>query len=105
MLAVVGWLAGTTLAMCFGFFIAAFGVWDILVLCRASRLGWLPRSWNGTFSFSCPVCGMVPVLAPVFISLSFIVSCACLIVAECASGHGIRATLPRVGLLALGWTI
>ncbi len=104
MLAVVGWLAGTTLATRFGFFIAAFGVCDIWYYVGLYVWDGWPRILEWDILFLLPCLWYGPVLAPVLISLSFIVSCACLIAAERA-GHGIRATLPRVGLLALGWTI
>ncbi len=98
MLAVVGWLAGTTLATRFGFFIAAFGVWDIWYYVGLYVWDGWPKILEWDILFLLPCLWYGPVLAPVLISLSFIVSCACLIVAE-RSGHGIRATLPRVGLL------
>ncbi len=106
MLVAVGWLAGATLATRFGFFLAAFGIWDIWYYVGLYVwTGW-PGSileWDCLFlMMPCPWYG--PVLAPVLISLSFIVSCICLIVAERA-GQVIRATLPRVGLVTLGWVI
>ena len=90
MLVVVGWLAGTSPATRFGCFLAAFGIWDIWYYAGLYVwTGW-PGSlleWDCLFLMPCPWYG--PVLAPVLISLSFIVSCICLIVAERA-GQGIR---------------
>ncbi len=105
MLVAVGWLAGTSLATRFGFFIAAFGIWDVWYYVGLYVWAGWPTSlleWDCLFLLPCPWYG--PVLAPVLISLSFVVSCICLIVTERA-GQGIRPTLPRVGLLAIGWVI
>ena len=105
MLLIVGWLAGTNLATRFGFFLAAFGIWDIWYYVGLYAWAGWPRSileWDCLFLLPCPWYG--PVLAPVLISLSFIVSCICLIAAE-RKGQGVRASLPRVGLLTLGWAI
>jgi hypothetical protein len=105
MLATVGWLAGSSTSTRFGFFLSAFGVWDI---CYYIGLfiwtGW-PASlleWDCLFLLPCPWYG--PVLAPVLISLAFIVSCVRLIVAEHA-GHPVRVTPLRLALVALGWLI
>ena len=74
MLLAVGWLAGTTLATRFGFFVAAFGIWDIWYYVGLYLwTGW-PGSlleWDCLFLSPCPWYG--PVLAPVLISLSFLV--------------------------------
>lgn len=73
MLAVVGWLAGRSFRSRLGYFIVAFGVWDIFyyVFLRVI-VGW-PHSifdWDVLFLIPLPWWG--PVLSPVLISLMLI---------------------------------
>ena len=74
MLATVGWLAGRTGRSRFGYFVAAFGVWDIFYyLFLIPMTGW-PRSlldWDILFLIPLPWWG--PVLAPVMIAALMIV--------------------------------
>lgn len=69
MLATVGWLAGRTWRARFGYFVTAFGVWDIFYyLFLIPMTGW-PRSllnWDILFLIPLPWWG--PVLAPVMIA-------------------------------------
>ena len=104
MLAVVGWLAGTTLATRFGFFIAAFGVWDIWYYVGLYVWDGWPKILEWDILFLLPCLWYGPVLAPVLISLSFIVSCACLIVAERPATASVRPCRAWA-FYALGWTI
>ena len=64
MLIAVGWLAGTTLVTRFGFFVAAFGIWDVwYYIGLFAWAGW-PASimeWDCLFLLPCPWYG--PVLA------------------------------------------
>lgn len=105
MLAAVGWLAGSSAVSRFGYFIAAFGIWDI---CYYAGLYWAsgwPTSlleWDCLFLIPCPWYG--PVLAPVLISLLFIASCGLILRAE-RSGRPIRLSPARFALLAAGWAI
>jgi hypothetical protein len=79
MLLAVAWLAGRTWRARFGFFAAAFGVWDIFYyLFLVPMTGW-PHSlldWDILFLIPLPWWG--PVLAPVLIALLMIVGGAVL---------------------------
>jgi len=105
MLLAVGGLAGRNLVTRFGYFLAAFGVWDIWYY-AGLRIwsGWPPSlmTWDCLFLLPCPWYG--PVLAPVLISLTFIASCLVIIRGE-ETGRPLRATVARAGLLTLGWLI
>lgn len=74
MLAAVGWLAGRTGRSRFGYFVAAFGIWDIFYyVFLIPMTGW-PRSlldWDILFLIPLPWWG--PVLAPVMIAVLMIV--------------------------------
>ncbi len=74
MLFTVGWLAGRTGRSRFGYFVAAFGVWDIFYyVFLIPMTGW-PRSvldWDILFLIPLPWWG--PVLAPVMIAVLMIV--------------------------------
>jgi hypothetical protein len=105
MLAAVGWLAGRNLATRFGFFIAAFGVWDILYYVGLYLASGWPSSlleWDCLFLIPCPWYG--PVLAPVLISIEFVVSCVLVLISERA-GKPIAVTRGRFALLTIGWLI
>jgi hypothetical protein len=74
MLATVGWLAGCTWRSRFGYFVTAFGVWDIFYyLFLIPMTGW-PRSllnWDILFLIPLPWWG--PVLAPVMIAILMVI--------------------------------
>src|SRR5208283_1702927 len=74
MLVTVGWLAGTSWKSRLGFFMAAFGVWDIFYyLFLKIIVGW-PHSlfdWDVLFLIPLPWWG--PVLSPILISLISII--------------------------------
>lgn len=74
MLATVGWLAGRTGRSRIGYFVAAFGVWDIFYyLFLIPMTGW-PRSlFNWDILFLIPLPWWGPVLAPVMIAALMIV--------------------------------
>lgn len=105
MLGSVAWLAGKNTATRFGFFVAAFGVWDIWYYIGLYLWAGWPTSlleWDCLFLLPCPWYG--PVLAPVLVSVAFVVSCVLLIIGE-HSGRPVRVTFARVGLVLLGWAI
>src|SRR5262245_43389925 len=69
MLAIVGWLAGRTARSRVGYFLIAFGVWDIFYYVFLKVLTGWPRSlfdWDLLFLIPLPWWG--PVLAPVSIA-------------------------------------
>ncbi len=73
MLVAVGWLAGRTLRSRLGYFLIAFGVWDILYYVFLAPLSGWPRSlldWDILFLIPLPWWG--PVLAPVSIAVLMI---------------------------------
>lgn len=79
MLLTVGWLAGRTGRSRFGYFVAAFGVWDIFYYVFLIPLTGWPRSlldWDILFLIPLPWWG--PVLAPVMIAGLMIVGGAVL---------------------------
>lgn len=87
MLLAVGWLAGHTPRARFGYFVAAFGVWDIFyyVFLRIMT-GW-PHSlldWDILFLIPLPWWG--PVLAPVLIALLMIAGGALLTLNDARPG-------------------
>ncbi|MBI5388670.1 MAG: hypothetical protein HZA90_28750 [Verrucomicrobia bacterium] len=74
MLATVGWLAGRNFRARFGFFLIAFGVWDIFYYVFLKPLTGWPRSlldWDVLFLIPLPWWG--PVLAPMCIAFLMVV--------------------------------
>lgn len=73
MLVAVGWLAGRTPRSRFGYFLIAFGVWDIFYYVFLAPMSGWPRSildWDVLFLIPLPWWG--PVLAPVSIAVLMI---------------------------------
>jgi hypothetical protein len=87
MLLTVGWLAGASWRSRFGYFAAAFGVWDISYYVFLIPLtGWphSPLDWDILFLIPLPWWG--PVLAPVMIALLLIVGGAVLAANDARDG-------------------
>lgn len=103
MLLAVGWLAGRTWRARFGFFVAAFGAWDIFyyVFLRVMT-GW-PHSvldWDILFLIPLPWWG--PVLAPSLIALLMIVGGALLTFNDERAGPPLWPTRLAAALSAIG---
>jgi hypothetical protein len=70
MLAAAGWLAGSTPRSRFGYWMIAFGVWDIFYYLFLAVIGPWPRSlWDWDILFLLPLPWWGPVAAPVSIAL------------------------------------
>ena len=70
MLAAVAMLAGTTRWMRFGYFLIAFGVWDIFYyVWLKAILDWPASLWDWDILFLIPLPWIAPVIAPLLISL------------------------------------
>lgn len=75
MLWTIGWLAGNTRRNRFGYFIIAFGVWDIFyyvflrIIC-----GWPKTIWDWDILFLLPLPWWGPVLSPVLIATIMIIA-------------------------------
>jgi hypothetical protein len=79
MLATVGWLAGRTSRARFGYFVAAFGIWDILYyVFLIPMTGWPHSPLDRDILFLLPLPWWGPVLAPVMIAVLMIVGGAVL---------------------------
>jgi hypothetical protein len=89
MLAAAGWLTGRTLRARFGYFLIAFGVWDIFYYVFLKALTGWPRSlldWDILFLIPLPWWG--PVLAPACIATLMILYGLLLSQFERISGRG-----------------
>jgi hypothetical protein len=105
MLALVGWLAGQTWRSRLGFFLLAFGLWDIgYYVFLVPLTGW-PNSlldWDVLFLIPVPWWG--PVLAPVLIALLMLLGGSLLALYDelerplWPSGWAVAANLVGVGL-------
>ena len=74
MLLTVGWLAGTSWKSKLGFFMAAFGVWDIFYyLFLKIIVGWPHSFFDWDILFLIPLPWWGPVLSPILISLVLII--------------------------------
>jgi hypothetical protein len=73
MLAAAGALAGRTARSRFGYFVIAFGIWDIFYYVFLAVMGPWPRSvWDWDILFLLPLPWWGPVLAPVCVALLMI---------------------------------
>lgn len=92
MLGVVGMLAGTSRWQRFGYFLVAFGVWDIFYyIWLKAFLGW-PRTlteWDVLFLI--PIPWIAPVVAPVLIAI-LMVACGGGMILRMGQGHHFRPT-------------
>ena len=83
MLLTVGILAGRTKLERFGYFAAAFGIWDIIYYVGLKlSIGW-PKSlltWDLLFLIPLPWIG--PVLAPILVSIALITACVVIVVQQ-----------------------
>ena len=74
MLLTVGWLAGTSWKSKLGFFMAAFGVWDIFYyLFLKIIVGWPHSFFDWDILFLMPLPWWGPVLSPILISIVLII--------------------------------
>jgi hypothetical protein len=99
MLATVAGLAGGTIRSQLSAFFIMFGVWDILYYVGLWWLSGWPESvltWDCLFLIPKPWYG--PVLAPVLVSVAFIIGCAWAFLAE-ERGQRLSPTLMTWGLL------
>jgi hypothetical protein len=98
MLGTVAWLAGRNWRTCFGYFLVAFGVWDIFYYVFLAPMSGWPRSlldWDVLFLIPLPWWG--PVLSPVSIA-ALMVAVGTLIT---QSGREERVLWPRPAAWAL----
>ncbi|MDD2707851.1 MAG: hypothetical protein PHV34_07550 [Verrucomicrobiae bacterium] len=105
MLLAVAWVAGFNWRSRLAHFFFMFGVWDILYYVALWWFGGWPSSimeWDCLFLIPKPWYG--PVLAPVLISLYFMVGC-CVALAHEKWGCSLRVTLPAFGLQILAMFI
>lgn len=92
MLAAVGILAGTRAWEKFGFFLVAFGVWDIFYYVWLKiLLGWPASLFEWDVLFLIPLPWIGPVLAPVLVSLMMI-ACGGTIAIRTARGDHFKPT-------------
>ena len=69
MLFAAGWLAGSTRPRRFGYFLVAFGVWDILYYAFLAVMGPWPRTvWDWDVLFLIPLPWWGPLLAPCLVA-------------------------------------
>ncbi len=103
MLLTVAWIAAFNFRTRTAMFFLMFGVWDITYYIGLRVFTGWPGSileWDCLFLIPVPWYG--PVLAPVLISLFFVVSCVLLILRE-AAGSRLQLTLPVLALPGLGF--
>jgi hypothetical protein len=96
MLLTVGWLAGTSWKSKLGYFMTAFGIWDIFYYLFLKIIAGWPHSlldWDVLFLIPLPWWG--PVLSPILISLILIAVGNLLTVGE---------AIPSIRAGRLGWT-
>lgn len=105
MLAATAWLAGTNVRSRLAAFFVMFGVWDILYYAGLKWLANWPSAWlEWDCLFLIPKPWYGPVLAPVLISVYFVLVCGLLFVLE-ESGRRIRLTQVSLALQTAGMLI
>jgi hypothetical protein len=83
MLLAVGWIAGRKLQSRLGFFVFAFGIWDIFYYVFLKIfIGWPNSVMDPDILFYIPLPWWGPVLAPVLISVLMIAAGACAVIKE-----------------------
>ena len=103
MLLAVGWLAGRVWRTRLGFFVAAFGVWDIFYYVFLHVMTGWPRSvfdWDVLFLIPLPWWG--PVLAPALIALLMIVGGVLLAFNDECTGPPLWPARRTLGLSGIG---
>ena len=109
MLTTTAWLAGSTPRSRFASFFVMFGVWDILYYAGLKWLANWPSAWlEWDCLFLIPKPWYGPVLAPVLISVYFVLACGTLFLLE-ESGRKTRQTILSIviqtaGLFILYWS-
>jgi hypothetical protein len=105
MLGCVGIIAGRTRAQRFGYFIYAFGIWDIVYyIGLKATLGWPPSLFTWDILFLFPVPWVGPVLAPALVAATMI-GFGALILRAAERGSGGQASRREVGTLVAGTMI
>jgi hypothetical protein len=105
MLVAVAWLSGPTLRLRLACFFYAFGIWDILYYAGLWWLSGWPDSlltWDCLFLIPKPWYG--PVLAPVLISLYFVLGC-CWLHARELRGAPVRLSVGLIGSQLLAFAV
>ena len=93
MLIALGILAGRTALERFGYFIYAFGVWDIVYYIGLKiAIGWPSGIFTWDLLFLIPLPWIGPILAPVLVSLAMMGACALIVIAE-DMGKPVRTTI------------
>jgi len=104
MLVAVGWLAGATGWQRFGYFVVAFGIWDIFYYVWLKVvLDWPAALSDWDVLFLIPLPWISPVIAPVLISILMVV-CGVLMILRIQQGRHFRPTLIS-WVLALAATV
>ncbi len=102
MLIAVGWMCGSSPWMRFGYFLAAFGIWDIFYYVFLYLfMQWPSGLLNWDVLFLIPLPWFGPVLAPCLISLAFILLAAIMNRFE-QKAHAIRIRLEEGISMLLG---
>ncbi|MGC8824068.1 MAG: hypothetical protein ACP5PZ_05665 [Bacteroidales bacterium] len=98
MLASLAWIAGKTIAQRLAWFLYSFAIWDLCYyLFLYIFLGWPTSLFTWDLLFLIPVAWTSPVLAPVIVSITFVVLALGIIVIEYRYLHPI----PRLSWLLL----
>ncbi|MBI5395634.1 MAG: hypothetical protein HZA91_10095 [Verrucomicrobia bacterium] len=105
MLVAVAWLSGINLRSRLACFFCAFGIWDILYYVGLWWLsGWPDSLWTWDCLFLIPKPWYGPVLAPVLISLYFVLGC-CWLHAREIRGEPVRLSAWLIGSQLLAFAV